>query len=386
MSTGPPGIKGYGGGSGPKGSHIGDMDNMTMPTASGLPSTGFSALEGVFKDSSKMLSAVSPSMGFFSTADSNLMEPAQRSGQRKLTSMSAEMGSSRVQGAFAQSRSINTANGLDDRTRMAAIQASFFENGGDLLASTTKKKLGGPSTSSSRDRVSAHHAHLPEQSSYDSIEDQLRKSGSTLSANTVPIMLGTFQHPDFAGADPASVGIDMSGMSSEVEDATTRLLQAGQPMMSNSAPPDAFFQLSLALNPRVFENAPLTQTVKKNGAARQDATGYIGYPQDLRIPLSATADSFATPHAPYAQDMYLSDLLKKLEAGTVVPKTTVMHGSVGEGMPPGDQHLLDMSVHHPGDMVYQSMEEEWGGDADMMTVDGGRYPLQAQQKVPTAAR
>jgi hypothetical protein len=185
-------------------------------------------------------------------------------------------------------------------------------------------------------------------------------------------MLGAFQHPDFAGADPASVGIDMSGVTSEVENATTRLLQAGQPMMSSSAPPDAFFQLNLAVNPLVFENAPLTQTVKKNGAARQDATGYIGYPKEVRIPLSATSDSFIQPYAPYAQDMYLADLIQKLDAGTVVPKTTNQNGVLTPGMTPGDKHLQDMSVFHPTKMVYQDMESEWGADG-MSNVDDGIY-------------
>lgn len=360
---GPPGVNTQGF-RGPSGADYPSIP--TGPGASSSTATGafadqrFAGVANTFQDTSKLDGAITPSLGFFSTDDSNLMTPAQRSGQSQLRSMAADAGPGQaLLGAFAQSQGLNKAASTVDDSRMVAIETDFFTPSDDLLAR-------GQDASGRQPHQEASSNYYPHEGAHESIEDQMRISGSTASSNTIPLMLGSFQHPDFAGADPSSVGIDMSGMTSAVEDATTKLLSAGQPMMSTSAPPDAFFQLNLAVNPRVFENAPLTQTVTKNGASRQDATGYIGYPQSVRIPLSDQADSFAMPNAPYAQDMYLSDLLAKLDSGVVEPKVTATHAGRHKGFTtsPGQQHLRDMDTFRPGKMTYQSMDQEWGGAPD----------------------
>lgn len=375
---GPPGVtrQGFRGPSGADYPSMATGGQDPSPSAGAFAEQRFAGVADTFDDTSKLNGAIAPSVGFFSTDDTNLMTPAQRSGQSQLRSMAADAGPGQaLLGAFAQSQGINKASlsSTDDNSRMAALETGFFTPSDDLLGR-------GPDASGRQPHQEASSNYYPHEATYESIEDQMRVSGSTESTNTIPLMLGSFQHPNFAGADPSSVGIDMSGMTSAVEDATTKLLSAGQPMMSTSAPPDAFFQLNLAVNPRVFENAPLTQTVTKNGASRQDATGYIGYPQNVRIPLSDQADSFSMPYAPYAQDMYLSDLLAKLESGAVEPKVTATHAGRTKGFTtsPGQQHLRDMDTFRPDKMTYQSMDQEWSGAPSETAPSGtlGQVPQQ----------
>lgn len=345
----------------------GDRGNSATASSSAFPANDFSGISPIFQSTSTMRPAggESSSKGFFSTGDSNLMAPATRLGQRQMAYN--DPASATVAGAFAQSEAINKAaasayNG--DSTN--SIETNYFTNTNSLLTSSDQIKL---ESDHVRNTIQGKNTELADD--YISIEDQHQQSGSRASTNQIPVMLGAFQHPDFAGSDPASVGIDTSGMTKEVVDATTRMLSVGQPMMSDSLPPDAFFQLNLAINPRVFENAPLTQTVKKNGTARQDATGYIGYPQDLRIPMGDASDSFATPYAPYAQDMYLSDLLKKLDTKVVEVGAPSIHGERTVGMSAASQKLLDLDEYLPLRQKFQGMEQPWGGEGSMVDIYDG---------------
>jgi hypothetical protein len=368
---------------GPQGADYPSMSSGMGQSPGAFAQQGFAGVQNTFENTKQLDGAIAPSLNFFSTDDTNLMTPAQRSGQSQLRSMAADAGPGQaLLGAFAQSQGINKGSlkKEDTEKRMLSIESNYFTPGDDLIGRSSD-------TTGRQPQLESSSNYYPQDAKYESIESQMRNSGSTLSTNTIPLMLGSFQHPDFAGADPSSVGIDMSGMSTAVQDATTRLLSAGQPMMSSSAPPDAFFQLNLAVNPRVFENAPLTQTVTKNGASRQDATGYIGYPQNVRIPLSDKSDSFSAPYAPYAQDMYLSDLLAKLDSGVVKPKTTAIHAGrhSGFGTTPAQQHLRDMHTFDPSRMVYQSMGNEWSGgksQSNIMVDPSNPTPSNPMPKMP----
>lgn len=355
-----------------EGNAIGEARGVSNVGRTGMGASEFDAVLPVFEATSRMVGASSTPTGFFSTADTNLMLPAARMSQDAL--QAAGTGSTAddvtIASTFSQSDAINRsfASNENKDDAMRKLEANFFDITDNLLARNTAQN--------EVDKLDSRTNGISHRNSdiFASIEDQLLKSGSVPSQTQIPMMLGSFQHPDFAGADPVSVGIDLSGMSTEVTEVTARLLGVGQPMMSKSMPPDAFFQLNLAMNPRVFENAPLTQTVKKNGTARQDATGYIGYPQELRIPLSDVSDTFNVPYAPYAQDMYLSDLLTKLEKGQIAPSKPRGLSTTTAGMTGGAQSLLDLNVFYPRHKVYQDMETVWG-DGNMVSIDDNVYQV-----------
>lgn len=141
---------------------------------------------------------------------------------------------------------------------------------------------------------------------------QALASGTAPANNKVPVMLGAFQHPNFANVDPAVSNLDMSTMSEALVDDATKLLSEGTPLMSTSAPEPKMFQIGLQTNPEVYWQRPVVYTHKKYYAAQPDGT--IGYPPELQIPLPDPQQTFAQPYQPYAQDKSLRELNTKLAA------------------------------------------------------------------------
>jgi len=141
--------------------------------------------------------------------------------------------------------------------------------------------------------------------------EQARLAGAKPSQNKIPLMMGAYQHPNFANADPAINNINVSSLSDSIVDETTKLLSAGTPLMSTSAPEPKLFQVGLKTNPEAYWQRPVVSTNTKYYVQQPD--GKIGLDPELRIPLPDAEQKFLQPYQPYAQDRSLADLNAKLK-------------------------------------------------------------------------
>ena len=137
--------------------------------------------------------------------------------------------------------------------------------------------------------------------------EQAKTAGTAPSENKIPLMLGAYQHPNFANADPAIKNINTSALGDKLGDEATKLLAEGTPLMSTSAPQPKLFQIGLSsAEPTARPHLPKREIL-------QQPDGRIGYDPEARTGLPDPAQTFDQPYQPYAQDKTIADLNQKLK-------------------------------------------------------------------------
>lgn len=294
-----------------------DSSNFSVPGFDGAtPVTDYSSVAAAFKDNNLPV-AQNPQKMSFSSETPALAQPSTQIDPIAINALAEDPTLLDSSTYDATKRSIQQASTVGqfkadvaERTT-ADLEKTYFTNFGVLAASTATEDdvVSGPSYLTGDTDVL--YAGTDGDYASDNPEKQIKAAGSALSENKIPLMLGAYQHPNFANSDPAIKNVNVSAMSDNLVDDATKLLSAGTPLMSTSAPEPKLFQIGLQVNPEAYWQRPALQTNKKYYVQQPD--GRIGYDPELQIPLPDAAQTFSQPYQPYAQDKTIGDLNNKLQ-------------------------------------------------------------------------
>jgi len=280
------------------------------------PVSDYSSLAAVFKEADIPV-ADSPQKMSFSSETPALAQPSTQIDPIAINALSEDPSLLDTSTYEATKRSINQASTVGQfkasvaEETTANLEQTYFKNFGVLAASSSTEDdvVSGPSYLTGDSDV--RYAGTDGDYKATNPETQIKDAGSALSENKIPLMMGAYQHPNFANADPAIKNVNVSALNDNLVDDATKLLSAGTPLMSTSAPEPKLFQVGLQVNPEAFWQRPALQTNKKYYVQQPD--GRIGYDPELVIPLPDAAQTFSQPYQPYAQDKTMSDLNSKLK-------------------------------------------------------------------------